>query len=290
MLERQHQKKMPEHKEGDEKLRDFHDLVLCTTTLYKNDEQSRVREKLGLHLLENASRLGIRAIVVDAGSNTAFLEAARSLRGIHVVEELPGQTMGAGRRQALDEALKVKDASVFLWVEPEKDTLINELSLGDMVQEIKSGRADIVVPRRADQSSMPTFQKWIENRANKRASALLPVDEEGEHQALDVWFGPKMFNRENAGYFANYPGHNIDHWDATIRPVIDAAKDGKKIASVNVAYSYDPSQRDAEENDRNMKMKRVDQYRQVLAALDDKLWKREGKGLEKGKPKNTRLE
>ena len=290
MMEHLNQKKMPENSEGGEKLRALHDLVLCTTTLYKDDKQSRVREKLGLRLLENASRLGIRAIVVDAGSNTAFLEAARSLPGVRVIGELPGQTMGAGRRQALGEALKVEDASVFLWVEPEKDTLINELSLGDMIQEVKSGRADIVVPRRADQSSMPTFQKWIENRANKRASALLPIDEEGEHQALDVWFGPKMFNREGARYFADYPGHNVDRWDAVIGPVINAAKDGKKIASGDVAYAYDPSQRDAEENDRNMKVKRIDQYRQILAALADEFWKREGKGFEKGKPKNTRLE
>src|SRR3989344_5944484 len=91
-----------------EKLRKLDDVVIFTTTLYKDDKQSRVRQELGLKLLENASALGVRAVVVDGGSNAEFLDKARQLRGVTILPEIQGATMGAGRRQALDEALKFK--------------------------------------------------------------------------------------------------------------------------------------------------------------------------------------
>lgn len=273
-----------------EKLRKLDDVVIFTTTLYKDDKQSRVRQELGLKLLENASALGVRAVVVDGGSNAEFLDKARQLRGVTILPEIQGATMGAGRRQALDEALKFKDASVFMWVEPEKDTLINKTSLGDMVQKIKAGEADIVVPRRKDMDSLPKFQHWIEDRANKKTESLLEEEEDSEkpHKRIDFWFGPKMFNRDTARYFSEYKG-KVDKWDAVLRPVIDAAQDGKKLASVDVDYTYDPSQVSAEEGDVAMKVKRVEQYLQILAAIGDPWASQEGKGFEGGKPRNLNL-
>ncbi|MDO8514674.1 MAG: hypothetical protein Q7S50_03970 [bacterium] len=274
-----------------EKLRKLDDVVIFTTTLYKDDKQSPVRQELSLKFLANASALGVRVVVVDGGSNEGFLEKARQFKGITLVPETPGATMGAGRRQALDEAMKLQNASVFFWTEPEKNTLINKTSLGDMVQKIKAGEADIVVPRRSQKcmDSLPKFQRWEEERANKKMVSLLEKKDEKEApDKIDFWFGPKMFSRDMARYFSEYKG-KVDKWDAVLRPVIDAVRDGKKLASVDVDYIYDPSQVRAEKGDKAMNLKRAEQYLQILAAIGDPWASQEGKGLEGGKPRSLKL-
>ena len=271
-----------------EKLRALDDVVLFTTTMYGADKHSLVRQELALKLLDNASRLGMRVVVVDGGSNTEFLEKARQCKGVMFVSETPNKTMGAGRRQALDEAMKLQNASVFFWTEPERDTLVNSVSLGDMVQKVKSGEADIVMARRRGNDMRPEFQRWIETRANKKAAPLMRAADSEKDDEIDFWFAPKMFNRDAARYFSEYTG-KLDKWDAVIKPVIQAAQEGKKIASVDVDYTYDRTQVDAEEGDRTMNAKRFDQYRQILAELGDDFWSREGKGVKDGEPKSTKL-
>lgn len=278
---------MPEGSEAHEDLRTLDDVVIFTTTRYGTDKQSLVRQELGLRLLENASTLGIRTVVVDGGSNEGFVHRAAQFPNVTVIPEPAGSTMGSGRRLALEEAMKLPDARVFLWVEPEKDELINKETLGDMVEHIKGAHADIVVPARRENAGQPRFQKWIESRANARARQLIQSDGI-ERDEIDFWFGPKMFSREAARYFSGYTGV-LDKWDAIMKPVMQAARDGKKIVSVDVDYKYDRSQVAAEENDREMKAKRVDQYRQILAELGDEFWRREGKGVESGAPKRTKL-
>lgn len=178
--------------------------------------------------------------------------------------------MGESRRAALNNAMeKFQDAQYFLWVEPEKDGLITADSLNVMLAGLRENQTDIVVPRRKSKESMPKLQAWMESRANKRASSLQGSELE---ETMDLWFGPKMFNRKGAAYFANYRG-SLDKWDAVIKPVIKAHGQGARISSAEVDYSYDPSQSESERDDRQMKQKRLVQYSQILAELGDEFWK-----------------
>lgn len=250
----------------------FQDLVLFTTTLYGTDPISKVREKLALKLFENAAELGVRCIVVDGGSNQSFLEKLRQFDSVETLIETTLK-MGEGRRQALKQALAHQDANYFLWVEPEKDSLVNKDSLGSMIKGLRQNQVDIVVPRRISKKSMPKFQAWIESRANKRAGRLLPSDINEPDQELDLWFGPKMFNRDGARFFAEYQG-NLDKWDSVIKPVLEAAQAGKRISSVEVDYDYDLSQSESEETNVEIKRKRLDQYTKILTELGDDFWRR----------------
>ncbi len=219
----------------------FSDLVVYTATLYGEDETSKIRQALFEKFLENTAKLGVKCVVVDGGSNEDFIKFARSLPNVDLSIE-PELSMGESRRHGLDKAMSDVGASYFLWVEPEKYDLINEYDLKNMIVGLREDRADIVVPHRSGMETMPKFQAWIESRANKRAMKIAGIDEKEATEIWDLWFGPKMFNREGAKYFQEYRGE-LDKWDSIIKPVIDAYQAGKKILSVDVNYKYDPAQK-----------------------------------------------
>ena len=227
--------------EGREKEPGFKDLVLFTTTMYGADDVSKVREALAVRFLENAEQLGVRCVVVDGGSNPKFLEKISTFKNV-TVEVDPSLGMGESRREALKKAIALSGPEDnYLWVEPEKSNLITKESLDAMIGGLRAGQTDIVVPRRRSMESMPKFQAWIERRANQRAGDLMNENEQApSSEALDLWFGPKMFNREGAKFFAEYKG-TLDKWDSIIKPVVEAAQAGKRISSVDVDYAYDPS-------------------------------------------------
>ena len=256
--------------EQKEKLK-FQDLAIYTTTFYGKDPVSKVREKLAIQLLENAQKLGIHCVVVDGGSNEDFLGTVKKMSNVelHIDSSLG---MGDSRRQALSKAMEISAATFFLWVEPEKDNLINEEDLEAMISGLRDDSADVVVPKRRSKETMPKFQAWIEDRANQRAMKTAGINQEEARGVWDLWFGPKMFNRDGAKYFLEYKG-KLDKWDAIIKPVINAFKDGKRISDVPVGYKYDLSQKESEENDYEMKKKRLIQYIKILAELGDDYWK-----------------
>ncbi|MFA6391465.1 MAG: hypothetical protein WCW66_01745 [Patescibacteria group bacterium] len=248
----------------------FSDLSIFTTTMYGTDEISRVRQELAVNFLKNAQALGIKCVVVDGGSNQEFLDEISQFDNIEIVVD-PTLKMGESRRTALQIAIEKYATPYFLWSEPEKDGLIQMETLKAMIDGLRTGQSDIIVPRRASTESMPKFQAWIEARANKRASGLKGPKPDEAEEILDLWFGPKMFNRDGAESFINYQGE-LDKWDSIIKPVLDAAQAGKRISSVDVDYQYDPSQTKSEEQNREIKRKRMEQYATILKELGDKYW------------------
>lgn len=254
--------------EHEEKER-FDDLVIFTTTLYGDDESSKIRSELALQLFENARKLNIRCVVVDGGSNEYFMRMAQSFKNVYFLINIR-LGMGESRRAALQSAIERHQADYYLWVEPEKEGLISENSLSAMIEQLRGGSADIVVPQRKSKETLPKFQAWIETWANKRASDL--YKDRAEEEIYDLWFGPKIFNREGARYFLEYKGE-LDKWDAIIKPILEAKRDGKKIVSVPVDFHYNENQRRHEEGSKSFKQKRVDQYKQILAELGDDFWR-----------------
>ncbi|MCK4554135.1 hypothetical protein KAU19_04180, partial [Candidatus Parcubacteria bacterium] len=256
----------------------FKDLVIFTTTFYKEDRTSEVRSALAEELFKNARKLGIKCAVIDGGSNIQFIKKAEQFENVKFIIE-PHLGMGEGRRRALTEAINMASTNIkesnFLWVEPEKCGLITEANLTAMINHLRKGEADIVVPARKSKDTLPKFQAWIETRANKRAgkTLLLAEDEKDiREEEIDLWFGPKMFNLAGAQYFLDYKG-KLDKWDAIIKPVIDAHQDGKKITSVPVDFKYEESQKKYEEASREFKKKRLEQYATIFAELGDDFWK-----------------
>ncbi len=252
--------------EQQEKKEKFDDLIIFTTTFYKEDDTSKIREKLALKFFENADKLEIKTVVIDGGSNSSFLNKLEEYENIKLVQKTD-LSMGESRRHALNEAIKISQNNTptnYLWAEPEKWSLLCENNISDMINILRKGNADIVVPERKNKNSMPKFQSWIESRANKKASDKLD-------KIYDLWFGPKMFNKAGAQYFLNYKS-DLDKWDSIIKPVINAYSDNKKISSVPVSFDYDESEKLYEENNRELKQKRLNQYSSILAEIGDSFW------------------
>lgn len=275
--------KLSARSEQKEEAEKFNDLIIFTTTFYKNDESSRVRSALAEEFFDHVNRLNIKCVVVDGGSYPEFLENIQKFKNVQII---PGPTLGMGesRREALSIALNSMSGEKnpsFLWVEPEKEDLIKEKSLESMIELLREKKADIVVPSRISKESYPKFQKWIEERANKRAGELFinrPGSEDDElfDSEVDLWFGPKMFNKEGAKFFLDYKG-DLDKWDSIIKPVIEAQNAGKNIVSVPVDFRYPEKQRKYEEGNRVFDQKRIDQYKQILTELGDPHWKNKAK-------------
>lgn len=257
---------------------DFKDLTLYTSTLYGEDAVSQVRQSLGLQMLGRCNELGIAIVVSDGGSNQGFLDDVKSYPGVTLLHDPLGATMGEARRLALGKALEEDDDPdhIFMYLDAEKVNLVDADSLTKLMQPIRSGQSDIVVPRRIDKSSYPRQQAWIEDRANHRATQLMrgnnpATPNTSSETDLDLWFGPKMFNSTGARYFLNYKS-NLDKWDVIIAPVLDAYREGLRVTEVPIDFTYPTTQTEFETDSRDIKRKRAIQYGSILVAMGDQFW------------------
>lgn len=259
--------------ELNEKL-NFEDLTLFTRTFYGDDPSSRLRQELALELFGHAYNDGVCIVVSDGGSNSDFLEATAAYPNVTVLQEPEGSTMGSSTRLALEQAISdAKDDPdhIFMWLEPEKVELVDHDKLAQLVQPIRDGQADIVVPSRKNLDTLPKQQAWIEMRANRRANNLMRKNADDLGSVLDLWFGPKIFNRKAAQYFTDYRGR-LDKWDAIIKPVLNAHSDRLRVADIPVDFDYPSSQSKHEDRNPDFQRKRLQQYGSVLVELGDPFW------------------
>ncbi len=110
-----------------------------------------------------------------------------------------------------------------------------------------------------------TANRMISNKVHGR-EATAPIKKD---EVLDLWFGPKMFNRRGAEDFLKWNENKdkMDKWDATIGPVVAAGAEGKRVSSVEVDFRYDPSEKELEETSAQsevMSWKRAIQFRTIL--------------------------
>ena len=210
-----------------------------------------------------------------------MLEKIKGYDNITIVEKTGPNTLGGGRREALQKCLEIAETEgieqpVFLWTEPEKDDLIAEKNLLPLIKEVHAGN-NIVVAAREEKAweQLPHFQRWAERRANARANKIVQ-DETGNNPELDFWFAPKAFDKIGTQDFLAYNSNKdrLDLWDSIMVPIVTALKSGKKVKSLPIDFLYNRIQIDNESDElnREIKIKRIEQYAQILKALGDPLW------------------
>lgn len=256
-------------------------LIIYTGVYYTKSDLYDARSKIWFKTFDNAQRLGIRVVVRnDGGLPPEMLERIKAYENITIVEKDPlkKNTLGSGRREALQKAIEIAEKEgikkpVFLWTEPEKDDLITEKNLRPLVAEINAG-SNMVIPERGEKAwnELPKQQRWLEQRAEKRVQEKIMKSDE----RLDLWFGPKVLDKAGAEYFLRYnsTGNEIDLWDSLMVPVLEAKKDGLRVKSVPLDFSYDESQtaKGTEAKQEGIPIKRIEQYAQILKALGDPKW------------------
>jgi len=258
-------------------------LIVYTGVYYQDNETYRTRSKIWFETFDNAQKLGIKVVVRnDGGLPEAMLERIKAYSNITIVEKTTPNTLGGGRREALQKAIEIADKEnianpIFLWTEPEKDNLITEETLLKMVSEIRNG-THIAVAEREEKAwnQLPRLQGWIERRANKRAQEVLANESSKPQENLDLWFAPKAFDKTGSKYFLDYNSekNKLDLWDSLMVPVQEARKDGVQVKGVQVDFLYNKAQieNESDESNKEIQIKRLEQYAQILKELGDKKW------------------
>ncbi len=167
--------------------------------------------------------------------------------------QMENQNTGATRRAALSAALALvpeEGPSALVWSEPEKIEIGKFLKI--ITQPVLEGAADLIIPRRADMASYPSWQVSWEATGNAMCSTVLG-------QEFDYFFGPRVLNKRAASYFLNYPGTQqvSDAWDCVYSPLVDCKYAGLKFGEVVIDFSYPSVQRDAEREDMSMLPRRT---------------------------------
>lgn len=247
---------MDKHKYADK-------VAIVTQTLYRdNSEVEQIRAGLAKSLFEKAINYGYLVVVIDGGSSEKILKGFRKKGVILESHEQKGKKFGPGRRKGIKIAYDL-GKEVIVWIEAEKDELIAELE--KIVEPIITGEADLVIPARKSLNSYLGYQQLLERFGNRFFKLLTGKN-------LDMWFGPRAFNRGVAKYFLSYSGEYGDLWESIFIPVLDAIHKSKKVKSTEVDYSYPRSQAEVEKNP-EFYVKRVLQLNNIIPALGD-YWKK----------------
>src|SRR3989344_1672995 len=260
-------------------------LIIYTGVYYADNELYRTRSQIWFKTCDNAQRLGIRVVVRnDGGLPEEMLTRIKAYSNITIIEKDTSKknTLGSGRGEALQKAIDIAKEDgisnpVFLWTEAEKDDLITEKNLLPLVREVLAGN-NIVVAAREKKAwdQLPPFQRFMEKRANKRANATIPAEHKPEAE-LDFWFAPKAFDESGAEEMLAYNPNKdrLDLWDSIMVPIVEAMKKGKKVKGLPVDFLYNEKQIEVEsdESNREIKIKRLEQYAQILKELGDPEWK-----------------
>ncbi|MBS3162660.1 hypothetical protein J4467_01940 [Candidatus Woesearchaeota archaeon] len=234
---------------------DVSKVVVTGATLYGIHTHSDFRRQLlALNSIKYLVHGGYQVVIVDGGSIKSFLNSAWTL-GAKVFRQ--GESgFGNGKREAVARAFETEKEIIAL-IDLEKFSYARTLDV--TIEEIGKG-ADLVIPRRVSLESYSEFQRDIEMAGNAYWKLLTERD-------LDVWFGQRTFKRELAVFFLDYGG---DNWDAIFVPLIDIICHGYDTRSVDVDYTHDPWQVNAEHKDWQFYDKRVQQ----LNCLTEPLRKR----------------
>jgi len=275
---------------------DHKDVILATTTSYKNMENpsDKLRAGLALQMIRTAMGNGYNVVVVDAGSDAGWKNCVKAIDGVTLVDEnltnYVGQNfMGKSRRQSLDVAVNKGNHKVIVWIEPEKYPMIcNESNsrspLARFVSPIYYGIADIVIPRRIDSlQSYPLQQQMEELTGNLtlfdmvRSYVQEKVNVESANNVpyLDYWVGPRAISRDSIDAFLKYTGmvsnQQHDRWESIFNPVVSEMLSGKVVRGVPVHYIHPPEQSQLEASDPSFSAKRVDQLVSIVAGVKNLL-------------------
>lgn len=278
-------------------------IQLCTSTLYREGDDVRVG--LCLEMIQNAQKLGLELVIVDAGStNEKFLEGLKgvdkNLVRIFDTNDSGSKIEGMGEPRRLSfylaaggsfndwikfkrshpneeynyyENVNPKEGDYYLWLEPEKSPLLTQENLDSLVEATQEGKVPVIVPERDVEAmdSLPPFQMYAETSANWEANRRLRDFSPGYMDA-DLWFGPKLFDaKEGLKVFLRDQGKM---WDCIISPVAVAVKQGLKVGRAFVNFRYPVSQQEEESNTARSEFfenKRIEQLQFILAAIDKAL-------------------
>jgi glycosyltransferase involved in cell wall biosynthesis len=164
----------------------------------------------------------IIVLVIDDGSTDRTVEVARELGVKHFVHHTRNQGLG---RSFHDGALKALELGADIVVNTDGDNQYPQDRIGDLVQPIVKGEADIVIADRQTQeiehfsASKKFLQRFGSYVVNKAAGTNLP----------DAVSGFRAYSRESL-----FQLNTITRFSYTVETIIQASNKRLKIGSIKV--------------------------------------------------------
>ncbi len=217
--------------------------------------------ELSKRTIQKAIAAGFVVVVVDGGSSEQLTEEYKLLGAVVSASKELG--MGKQRREAIKIADSLSD-NVVIWMEPEKESFIDQIS--HTTQLLIAGEAEMVIPKRSELESYPSFQRLSEQLGNLFWKEVTCSD-------LDIYFGPRAWTKDLTRYFLEYDGEFGDTYDSINIPVMNALHDDKKVVSVEVDYAHPLEQTQEEEGSVEFNRKRLKQL-EVISNFIDIYWNR----------------
>ena len=237
-------------------------LCIFTSTKYDDDIVSNIRYPLFLKLLDNCTQLWIDIVFVDSSTNVSFLNQIGNYTFTKKITVSDNSlTLWEKRRFALKEAMNCNWKDVFMYIEPEKFSLINESFLSQAISIIEKWY-DCVIPHRIE------LFNWKDCFASKIEWLALDLVNKSflkSNIEYDFRFWPKMFNMNICKLFLDY-NHDwnyVDKWDSIIIPFIQAVVQWYKIESLDVDYCYTDEELNLEDW-KDLQFKRIDQFECIM--------------------------
>lgn len=165
-----------------------------------------------------------------------------------------------------------------IWTEPEKTDLARFIK--NIIEPIKNGKADMVLPRRRSLVSYPFWQRSWEDTGNRMCQIVSGKD-------YDFFFGPKVLSTTALNYYIEYPrGEAVsDSWDSISSPILDAIALDAKIAEVEIDFQYPQAQLESETEDLDILLKRTKGLDVIITEFVKRRRYWENLGIEFKKPR-----
>lgn len=232
----------------------FQRVRVVTTTLAEIDDP---RVGFAVRTIKAVRELTGQQLIIVDGSKPLTKGVFESA-GAEVHDQVPGSTMGASRRQAIQLGLDA-GAQVIVWLEPEKYPMVPFLP--QLVAPVLSDDFHLVIPRRRSLQSYPAYQMAKELEGNWQAASMTGRPD------LDLWSGPRIMNRRVAEIFTAYKGQYRDRWESIFVPAVWALLMDFRVGSVEVDYVHPFEQAMQEDGSPEFNRKRDVQLEDILAAI-----------------------
>ncbi len=243
----------------------FSRLCIFSSTRYDNDIVSNTRYPLFFKLLDNCTHLWIDIFFVDSSTNASFLNQIENYTFTKIITVSDnGVTLWEKRRLALKESMNCDWKDIFMYIEPEKFSLISESFLSQAISIIEKWY-DCVIPHRTE------LFNWKDCFASKIELLALDLVNNNilkSNIEYDFRFWPKIFNKKICTLFLEYnkDRNHIDKWDSIIMPFMQALAYWYKVESLNVDYSYTDEELNLEDL-KDLQVKRIDQFECIMKEI-----------------------
>lgn len=230
----------------------MNNIVVSLITFYPKES---IRRTIALKSIKELTK-HYEVVVLDGGSDSDFLQEINNY-GAKVFQQKK-QGLREAKREAYQKAYET-EKEILICMEPEKFDFIKSIPF--LVKELTEKDLDIIYPKRKSFESYSKFQGYTEQTANLFLGDFLGL-------YWDFYFGIVVWKRDSSKYFIDFKEKIPEaYWDIHIIAPLYAKKDGKKVESIEIDFTYPIEMKNEENGSIQFNQKRINQLNSLTQAI-----------------------